>query len=66
MTNVIVPREIIVERVVRPEGWFLVIMEDGAGNELYSGVWECRELALADAEDLKRTYGPAVIREATR
>jgi hypothetical protein len=38
-------RIITVERLLRPEGHFLVIMNDGAADE-YSAAWESSELAL--------------------
>jgi hypothetical protein len=57
-------RIITVERLRRPEGWFLVIMNDGAADE-YSAAWETSELAFADADHLKRTYSPAIVRDRT-
>ncbi|WP_027142101.1 hypothetical protein [Mesorhizobium sp. WSM3626] len=55
-------REIVVERLFDPAGWFLVEMSDEAGNELFARVWECEELAVCDAEAMKEVWGPAVIR----
>ncbi|MGX5830332.1 hypothetical protein [Mesorhizobium sp. 43Arga] len=70
-------REIVVERVPdgapflvqmtdeAPDGWFIVEMTDEAGNELLCHLWECAELAFADAEAMKDAWGPAVIRDKT-
>ncbi|MCO5083862.1 MAG: hypothetical protein M9955_19670 [Rhizobiaceae bacterium] len=64
MSNVTAFRIIAVERLRRPDGWFLVVMNDGAADE-YSAAWETSELAFADADSLKRTYAPAIIRDRT-
>lgn len=57
-------RIITVERLRHPEGWFLVIMNDGAADE-YSAAWDTGELAFADADHLKRIYSPAIVRDRT-
>jgi hypothetical protein len=64
MTDVTAFRIITVERLRHPEGWFLVIMNDGAPDEC-SRAWESSELAFADADGLKRIYSPAIVRDRT-
>jgi hypothetical protein len=66
LCEVIVLREIVVERARRPYGWFLVAMrdEDSPDGE-YVSAWECAELAFAEAAALKRDYAPAIIRDRT-
>lgn len=57
-------RIINVECLRHPRGWFLVSMDQDTADE-YSAVWESSELAFADADRLKRSYGPAAIRDRT-
>ena len=62
MTVIAAFRIITVERLRHPEAHFLVMMNDGAADE-YSAAWESSELAFADADQLKRAFGPAIIRD---
>ncbi len=64
MTGITAFRIITVERLRHPKGHFLVMMNDGAADE-YSAAWESSELAFADADQLKRTYSPAIVRDRT-
>ena len=57
-------KTITIERAASPVGWFLVEMHNETG-EAYAAAWESAEVALADADDLKRTYRPAMIIDRT-
>jgi len=63
--NVTTLRTITVERALRPAGFFTVTMCGGQflGDDF--SAWESAEMAFAEADHLKRDYGPAVIRDRT-